>query len=167
LRGILPLFTQLALGASATASGLLMLPLMGGLMVSAIASGPFVARTHAYKNVMLVSVAVITFGLWLLSGMDAETSQAGLAWRMLVLGIGLGPSQSLFGLVIQNATPAAQRGVVTSAHQFFRQIGSTIGVALFGTALTGYLSLNLAKVMPGADLNRLRGLRSRSGRQSP
>jgi EmrB/QacA subfamily drug resistance transporter len=156
----LPLFTQLAAGMTATTSGLLTLPLMGGLMFSAVVSGPIVARTGAYKLAMVISVATTGLGIWLLSRMHANIAPADLMWRLLVLGIGLGPSQSIFGLVIQNGTPAAQRGVVTSANQFFRQIGSTMGVALFGMALTGYLNAGVGKIIPGIDFNTLRGMSS-------
>ncbi|MCE7797140.1 MFS transporter [Sphingobium sufflavum] len=159
----LPLFMQLAQGITATASGLLTLPLMAGLMISAIASGPIVARTGAYKTTLVVSLLIMGWGLWLLSRMAPDTSQADLAWRMLVLGVGLGPAQSLFGLIVQNATPAAQRGVVTSASQFFRQIGSTMGVAIFGTILTGYLNSGLSRVMPGMDFNKLHGMGEGAG----
>ena len=77
---------------------------------------------------------------------------------MLVLGIGLGPGQSLFSIAIQNAMPLDRLGVVTSSSQFFRQIGSTMGVAIFGTFLTANLNSGLGKIMPGVDVGKLRAM---------
>ena len=77
---------------------------------------------------------------------------------VLVLGIGLGPGQSMFNLAVQNAVPRERLGVATSSIQFFRQIGSTIGVALFGTALTNRMSSGLEKVAPGVRLDQLQAM---------
>jgi MFS family permease len=159
----LPLFMQLGQGVKATTSGLSTLPLMGGLMLSSIVSGRLVTRTGKYKPFMLAGVAVTFIGILLLSRMHASTSRVDLALRMLVLGIGLGPGQSLFSLAIQNAMPPQQLGVVTSSSQFFRQIGSTMGVALFGTFLTNHLNQALGKVMPGIDVGKLQGMAAAAG----
>jgi EmrB/QacA subfamily drug resistance transporter len=154
----LPLFMQLGQGVKATASGLSILPLMAGLMGSSIFAGRLVTRTGAYKSLMIGGVIVTFVGIWLLSRMHADTSRLDLAWRMLVLGIGLGPGQSLFSLAVQNAMPIERLGVVTSSSQFFRQIGSTIGVAVFGTFLTSRLNGGLGKIMPGVDVGKLQGM---------
>jgi len=103
---------------------------------------------------MIGGVLVTALGIWLLSQMNAHTPRWDLAWRMLVLGVGLGPGQSLFALAVQNAMPISRLGVVTSSSQFFRQIGSTIGVALFGALLTH----RLANEGQGFDLGALQGL---------
>jgi hypothetical protein len=68
-----------------------------------------------------------------------------VAWRLFIVGLGLGPSQSLFSMVAQNSAPPGQLGVVTSASQFFRQIGSTVGVAVFGALLTSLLAGQMAR----------------------
>ena len=154
----LPLFMQLAQGANATTSGLSTLPLLGGIMVSSTVAGRLAARTVRYKPIMLAGIALTGLSIWLLSRMDATTTTPDLLWRILLLGVGLGPGQSLFTLALQGGTPPEQMGVVTSSSQFFRQIGSTIGVALFGASLSGYLHASLGKVMPGANLDRLRGM---------
>ena len=148
----LPLFMQIAQGVSATTSGMSTLPLMAGLMGSAIMSGRLVTRWGKYKPFMIGGVVVTFIGIWLLSRMNLSTSRADLAWRMFILGVGLGPGQSLFNLAVQNAMPMSRLGVVTSANQFFRQIGSTMGVALFGTLLTNKLVAN------HIDFNKLRGM---------
>lgn len=159
----LPFFMQIGQGVRATTSGLSTLPLMGGLMLSAIVSGRLVTRTGKYKPLMLAGVAVTFLGLFLLSQMHAGTTRLDLAWRMAILGLGLGPGQSLFALAIQNAMPLNQLGVVTSANQFFRQIGATMGVALFGSLLTHNLNQRLGEIAPGLDVNALHGMAAQAG----
>lgn len=154
----LPLFMQLAQGVQATASGLSTLPLMAGIMISSIGAGRLAVQIGRSKPIIIASLLLTALGIWLLGQMHADTSRLDLIWRIALLGVGLGPSQSLFMLALQNASPPGQLGVTTSSSQFFRQIGSTMGVALFGTALTGYLKSSMAKVAPGADLARLRGM---------
>jgi EmrB/QacA subfamily drug resistance transporter len=154
----LPLFMQLGQGVRATTSGLATLPLMGGIMLSSIGSGRLVSRTGTYKPYMIGGVLVTALGIFLLSQMTVATSRMDLSWRMLILGIGLGPGQSLFSLAVQNAMPIERLGVVTSSSQFFRQIGSTIGVALFGTILTSNLNARLGQIMPGVDVGKLQGM---------
>jgi EmrB/QacA subfamily drug resistance transporter len=139
----LPLFMQLGQGVQATTSGLSTLPLMVGLIVAATISGRLVSRTGRYKPFMLFGMSVLLIATYLMSQMTDHTSRLDLSWRMALLGIGLGPLQSLYGLAIQNAVPVDRIGVVTSANQFFRQIGSTVGVAIFGTLLTTNLNAKL------------------------
>lgn len=154
----LPLFMQLGQGVNATISGLSMVPLMAGLMASSIVSGRLVTKTGFYKPYMLGGIVVTALGIWLLSRMTVDTSRLDLSVRMFVLGVGLGPGQSLFSLAVQNAMPVERLGVVTSSSQFFRQIGSTVGVALFGTLLTDRLNAGLGKIMPGVDIGTLQGM---------
>ncbi len=154
----LPLFMQIGQGVPATTSGLATLPLMLGLVFSSTFAGRWVARTGRYRVVNLSGIALTFVAILLLSRMDAATSTPDLAWRMLLLGVGLGPGQSLFNLAVQNAMPREMLGVATSSTQFFRQIGSTIGVALFGTALTSRLAAGLADVMPGTGLDELQAM---------
>ena len=154
----LPLFMQLGQGVKATTSGLSTLPLMAGLMASSILAGRRVSQTGKYKTMMIAGICVTFLGILLLSRMHAGTTRLDLAWRMAVLGIGLGPGQSLFSLAVQNAMPIERLGVVTSSSQFFRQIGSTMGVAIFGTFLTRNLNEGLGKIMPGVDVGKLQGM---------
>jgi hypothetical protein len=95
--------------------------------------------------------------------MSHHTTRLDLGWRMAILGVGLGPLQSLYGIAIQNAVPVNRIGVVTSANAFFRQIGSTVGVAIFGTLLTNNLNGKLAAWaasvgLPAMDMSKLRSL---------
>ena len=154
----LPLFMQIGQGVKATTSGLSTMPLMAGLAVSAIVSGRLVAKTGKYKMFLLFGVVVVALGTSLLSLMHDGTSRMDLGWRMAILGVGLGPLQSLFNLAIQNAVPMTQIGVVSSANQFFRQIGSTVGVAVFGTLITNRMNAGLAEISPGLTLSKLRSL---------
>jgi EmrB/QacA subfamily drug resistance transporter len=159
----LPLFMQLGQGVQATTSGLSTLPLMIALILSATVSGRLVTRTGRYKPFMLFGMAVLLVGTFLLSQMSHHTTRLDLAWRMAILGVGLGPLQSLYSVAIQNAVPMNRIGVVTSASQFFRQIGSTVGVAIFGTLLTNNLNSKLAAWsasmgMPSMSLSKLRSL---------
>lgn len=144
----LPLFMQLVLGITATNSGFTLLPLMGGLIFSSIVAGLIVTRTGKYKPLMIGGSVVLVVGVALLTTIDLHTTMFGLAWRMVIVGIGLGPAQSLFTLAIQNAVPFSELGVATSASQFFRQIGSTIGLAVFGTLLTIGVGREIPKYVP-------------------
>jgi len=159
----LPLFMQLGQGVQATTSGLSTLPLMLGLIVAATISGRLVTRTGRYKPFMLIGMAVLLIATFLMSQMTYQTTRLDLGWRMAVLGIGLGPLQSLYGVAVQNAVPMNRIGVVTSANQFFRQIGSTVGVAIFGTLLTNNLNSKLtawaaSTGLPSMNLSKLRSL---------
>jgi EmrB/QacA subfamily drug resistance transporter len=159
----LPLFMQLGQGVNATSSGLATLPLMAGLILAATVSGRIVSKTGRYKMLMLGGGITVLIAILLLGIMDRSTSLPNLACRMALLGLGLGPLQSLFGLAVQNAVGRDQIGVATSANQFFRQIGSTVGIAVFGTFLTNEMNSKLAvwaKAMgrPPLDLTQLRGL---------
>jgi MFS family permease len=159
----LPLFMQLGQGVQATTSGLSTLPLMLGLIVAATVSGRLVTRTGRYKPFMLFGMAVLLIATFLMSQMSYHTTRLDLGWRMALLGVGLGPLQSLYGVAIQNAVPMNRIGVVTSANQFFRQIGSTVGVAIFGTLLTNNLNSKLtawsvSMGLPAMNLSKLRSL---------
>jgi EmrB/QacA subfamily drug resistance transporter len=140
----MPLFMQVVLGVNATNSGFSMFPLMSGLMVGSILSGRFVSASGNYKPYMVGGAATLIVGVFSLSTIGPETTLGGMAWRMAIVGLGLGPSQSLVNLIVQAAFPLSQIGVATSSTQFFRQIGNTVGVAIFGTLLT----LNLATELP-------------------
>ncbi|MBV9548931.1 MAG: MFS transporter [Alphaproteobacteria bacterium] len=159
----LPLLMQLGQGVAATASGLATLPLMAGLIMTVTAAGRVVAKTGRYKLLMLGGCATVLVGILLLAQVNRATPLTGLAWRMALLGLGLGPLQSLFGVAVQNAVGREKIGVATSANQFFRQIGSTVGVAVFGTLLTNAMNARLAawamaEGRPRIDLSQLRGL---------
>ena len=157
-----PLYLQLGIGVSATQSGLAMLPMMFGLILSSTLSGRMVTRFGRYKPMMLFGAVMLLLGVFLMTRLTPQTTLGGVAWRVFVLGVGLGPSQGLFALAVQNAVPMTRLGVATSSSQFFRQIGSTVGVAVFGAVMTQALAAEVAKAGGGAgaavSLDRLQAL---------
>jgi EmrB/QacA subfamily drug resistance transporter len=144
-----PLYLQLGIGVSATRSGMTMLPMMFGLILSSTVSGRLVTRIGRYKPMMIFGSVVMIIGILLMTRIGPQTTAAGVAWRVFVLGIGLGPAQGLFALAVQNAVPLDKLGVATSSSQFFRQIGSTVGVAVFGAVMTQALAGEMAKAGAG------------------
>ncbi|CAN5259014.1 N/A [soil metagenome] len=152
----LPLYMQLGLGLSATTSGLAMTPLTVGLIAASTVSGFVVNRLGRYKEVMVGGAAATALAAFLLSRTPPDATLFDLMWRVTLLGLGLGPAQSVFNLAAQNAVERRQLGVATSAGQFFRQVGSTVGVAVFGAVMTH----NLAAPPPvaGAPAAQVRAL---------
>lgn len=142
----LPLYLQLGLGMAATDSGLLLLPLMLGLITTSMMAGRLVAKTGRYRRYMIGGAAILIVGLVLLVMLDQNATPWQVGWRLFVVGVGLGPSQSLFTLVAQNAAPMRRVGVSTSTSQFFRQIGSMIGVAVLGALLIRRVGAELAQI---------------------
>jgi MFS family permease len=122
-----------------------MMPLTVGLILAATASGFLVNKLGRYKIVMVFGAALTAIAAFLLSQTPPDASLFDLMWRVTLLGLGLGPAQSVFNLASQNAVPREQLGVATSAGQFFRQVGSTVGVAVFGAVLTHNLAAPMAR----------------------
>lgn len=144
----LPLFIQGVQGRSAAASGFVLTPLMFGLIISSTVSGILVTRTGRYKPFLLGGLVVMLLGFYLTSTMDADAPIRLTVIYMVILGLGFGPGNSLFVLAVQNSLPVALLGTVTSANQFFRQIGGTIGVTLFGTLVTASVQRRLSDGLP-------------------
>ncbi|OOC55675.1 MULTISPECIES: MDR family MFS transporter [Nocardiopsis] len=140
----LPLFLQVVHGMSPTASGLHLLPMVLGLFLTSITSGRLVTRTGHYKVYPVVGMAVTALGLFLLSRMGPQSSQAEMGLYFFVLGVGLGLVMQVVVVVVQNAASYANLGVATSSATFFRSIGGSFGTAVFGAIFSGRLSANLA-----------------------
>jgi len=136
LVAFLPLYMQLGQGVAATVSGLTMLPLTFGLIVSATLSGLVVHRIGRYRAIIVGGAGLTALAAFLLTFISPSSSSLDIAWRVALLGVGLGPAQSLFNLAVQNAVDRSEIGTATSAGQFVRQVGATIGVAIFGAVLT-------------------------------
>jgi EmrB/QacA subfamily drug resistance transporter len=147
----LPLFLQVVTGASASSSGLLLLPLMGGIVVSSVVVGRVISRTGRYKWYPVAGAGLMTVAMGLLATMDATTSQATASWYVVLLGIGLGTVMPVMILAVQNAAEKRDLGTATSAATFFRSMGGSFGVALFGAIL----SSRLAQQLPGVDAEAL------------
>src|SRR4029453_5529695 len=135
-------------GVSATESGLRLLPLMLGLLLTSLASGQIISRTGRYKLFPILGCGCFTVGLFLLSRMDEHTGVAESSFYMFVLGIGLGMVMQVLVLAVQNAVDYRDLGTATSAAAVFRTIGSCIGVAAFGTVFTTELTKHLAVGVP-------------------
>ena len=146
----IPVFAQGVIGVDATRSGLILMPMMLGLIVMGILTGLLVTRTGHYKPFMLTGVAVMALGVWLLT-LLSETSTA---WRlfgaMAVVGVGLGMAMQQFTLVVQNAVARRDLGVATATTQFSRNIGSTVGIAVYGSIMTGGLGAAVAAHLPAS-----------------
>ena len=146
----LPRWLQTVGGASATISGYNLLPLVGGLIVSATMSGQIVARTGKYKILMLASLVMLAVSLALMTNLTAETPRPVLWFWMVIAGLGIGPSFAVFTLVVQNSVNAARIGVATASLTFFQQIGGTIGLTLAGTLLATRLVSEIPKQLVAA-----------------
>ena len=144
----LPLFVQGVQGKSATNSGIILMPMMLGAMVTSIGAGQILSRTGRYKWLVVSGFACVTIGAFLLSRMGVATSSAMLAVNMVVMGLGLGISMSSFTVIVQNQYPSHRLGEVTGGLQFFRSIGGTVGMAIFGTILNNQFHAAMLKNLP-------------------
>jgi EmrB/QacA subfamily drug resistance transporter len=146
----LPRWFQVVRHESATASGYLMFPLLIGLIGSSIVAGALVSRTGRYKILILAAIGIMTAGLALTTQLHADTPYPALWFWMFVTGVGIGPTLSVFTIVVQNAVPFPKLGVATSNLTFFRQIGGSVGLAIagtiFATSLRDALPAQLAPV---------------------
>src|SRR2546425_3596493 len=129
----LPRWFQVVGGASATQSGYQILALLGGLIISAMASGQIVARTGRYKLLVLGAAVTLGIGLFLLTNLRADTPLPVLWAWMFVTGLGVGPMFSVFTLVVQGAVAPQQIGTATSSLTLFQQLGGSVGLAIAGT----------------------------------
>jgi MFS family permease len=130
-------------GLSPTASGLQLLPVMGGLLISSIISGQVISRVGRYKFFPIAGTFVAAIGMYLLSSLSESTATGVAALHMLVLGLGLGMVMQVLVLAVQNAVPYEMLGVATSGATLFRSIGGSLGVAVLGAIFTGRLASEL------------------------
>ncbi len=150
----LPVFLQLVTGASATEAGLLMAPLMVGVISAATVSGRLITRTGSYKRYPVIGTLLSAVALALLATMDVDTSRMEAGTYMALLGIGLGMTMQNLILVAQNDAPAENLGVVTATVNFTRTLGGAIGTAVFGAIMAAGLTARLAGRLPdGADVD--------------
>lgn len=148
----LPTYLQIVRGISPTMSGVHMLPMVVGLLLSSTASGQIVARTGRWKVFPIAGTAVTAVGLLLLHQLDERTSTTEMSVYFFVFGFGLGLVMQVLVLIVQNAVSYEDLGVATSGATFFRSIGASFGVAIFGTLFTNRLDGKLADVLSGREL---------------
>ncbi|MDT0390421.1 MDR family MFS transporter [Streptomyces dubilierae] len=148
----LPTFLQVVQGVSPTMSGVHMLPMVLGLLLASTTSGQIVSRTGRWKVFPIAGTGITTLGLLLLHQLDENSSTAELSGFFFVFGLGLGLVMQVLVLIVQNAVPYADLGVATSGATFFRSIGASFGVAVFGTVFAGRLGDQLTDAFRGAPL---------------
>jgi EmrB/QacA subfamily drug resistance transporter len=144
----LPLYFQITKGSSPTKSGLQLTPLMAGVLVTSIGSGQFISRLGRYRMFPIAGTAVMALAMFLLSRLEPSTHVWVASVYALVLGLGLGMVMQVLVLAAQNAVDFRQIGVATSGSTLFRQIGGSIGVALFGSIFANRLHVELAARLP-------------------
>jgi predicted MFS family arabinose efflux permease len=148
----LPLFLQVVIGASATNSGLLLLPMMFGVITTSVAGGRLITRTGRYKIYPVVGSILAAVALFLLSTMGADTTLLLASVYMLILGAGLGLTMQVLILAVQNSVQSRDLGVATSASTFFRSLGGSFGTALFGAIFNSQITRHLAGLVPAGSL---------------
>ena len=148
----LPRYFQSVLGESATSSGYATLPLLLGVIISSVSAGQIVARRGRYKRLILGAVLLVAAGSLLLTNLQADTNPWVLRGWMFLAGLGVGPTLSVFTIVVQNAVPFRFLGAATSNLTFFRQVGGSVGLAIVGSYFGGQLATTiparLAAVIP-------------------
>jgi EmrB/QacA subfamily drug resistance transporter len=164
----LPLFMVNVVGLSATRSGLTVMPLTLGVVAGNVLSGQLVSRLGRYKALLLGSLVLLMAGFAVMGfTLRPDSSQAEVTLKMILVGLGLGPSIPLYTMAIQNAVPPQRIGVATSAATFFRQLGMTMGVALLGTVFAATLSQELGTRLPRASEGLPESLRAQVAVASP
>lgn len=143
-----PIYAQGVLAVNASTSGLITLPLMLGLVLVGLIAGMLITRTGRYKELMLVGAVLLGIGVLLLARLDVNSSVWDVTAGVALIGVGLGALSQQYTLVVQNAVSRSDLGVATAALQFFRNVGATVGTAVFGTVLSSGLDAAIFKHLP-------------------
>ena len=150
----LPLFLQLVSGVSATGAGALLAPLMGGMLCTSITGGRIISRTGRYKALPVIGFSLGLTSYLLMSTMHAGTTQLQVSAYMVLLGFGIGLIPQVLTTSTQNDVPRHHLGAATSSLQFFRSMGASLGIALFGTIFNSRVAYWLPRLLPpGASVN--------------
>jgi EmrB/QacA subfamily drug resistance transporter len=144
----LPLFMQSVLGVTATRSGNLLTPLMLGIVVGTFTCGQITLRLRSYKAPTIAGSVLVTIGTILFARMDGMTHFSDVILAMVTAGFGMGLILPAYTVAVQNAAPHRHMGVATASSTFFRSIGSTIGVAVFGSLLLTNYHHDLSNALP-------------------
>jgi EmrB/QacA subfamily drug resistance transporter len=144
----IPEYQQIVRGYSAVKSGLLLLPLVLGMLVTLVTSGKLITKYGHYRIFPIVGTFVTALGIWLFSHLTLHTSQMELTIWMVILGAGIGSFLQVMTLAIQNAVPRSELGIATASATFFRSMGSALGGAVFGAILTNRLTHHLNQLLP-------------------
>jgi EmrB/QacA subfamily drug resistance transporter len=153
----IPLYLQTVHAATPTSSGLQLLPLVGGMLITFTISGRLVTKWGRYKIFPILGTGVMSIGLYLFSLLTPSTPLAVSSVYMFVLGAGIGCVMQVLVVAVQNAVPRSQLGTATSSSAFFRSIGGSFGVAVFGAVFNNRLAANLPRYLPPAALRAVHG----------
>ncbi|MGC5167979.1 MDR family MFS transporter [Luteimicrobium sp. DT211] len=148
----IPTFLQVVHGVSATTSGVRMLPMVLGMLLTSIGTGQIISKTGHYKIYPIFGTAITAIGLWLLSLLGVASTTLEMSLAFLVLGLGLGLVMQVLVLIVQNAVPYEDLGVATAGATFFRSIGGSFGVAIFGSIFSNQLARNITDALAGQQL---------------
>lgn len=148
--GYMPTYLQMVHTLTPTNAGLMMIPMMLGMMGTSTAVGFIIARTGHYKRYPIIGLAITTVCLWWLSTLTYDTSLPDLGLRLAAFGIGLGMVMQVLVLIVQNSFPVSQVGTATAANNFFRQIGSAVGASLVGSLFIHNMRSEMATRLPEA-----------------
>jgi len=148
--GFVPTFLQMSSGTSAAASGLLMIPMMVGLIGTSIASGIAITRTGKYKLFPVLGTLITAVAMVAMTTLSADTPIWLICVFLFVFGAGLGLIMQVVVLVAQNSVNPSMIGTATSTNNYFREVGASLGVAVFGTIFTSRLTANLTDVFTSA-----------------
>jgi len=146
----LPEYQQIVRGDSATKSGLMLLPMIAGLMTASVTSGRLISKLGRYRRFPILGTALVTFAFWLFSHIAVNTNRVILGIWMAVLGLGIGMVMPVLTLAVQNAVERKNLGTATSSVTFFRSIGSSLGAAIFGAILANRLTAHLTQTLPSS-----------------
>jgi EmrB/QacA subfamily drug resistance transporter len=163
----LPEYQQIVRGYSATKSGLLLLPLVLGLLVAVTMSGRLISKTGHYRMFPILGTIILATGLFLLSHVTTTSSQLALSGWMIVAGIGIGMFLQVMTLAVQNSVERKDLGSATSTVIFFRNMGSSFGTAIFGSILISRLTFHLRQLLPSSPItNKINGNNLQAGASS-
>ncbi|MFS8120404.1 MAG: MFS transporter, partial [Microcoleus sp.] len=149
-------FNQQVFGANATTSGLMLMPMILGLSITAALSGQLVTKTGKYKAIIMSGFTIATFGVFALTILGPQSPYWHEAVIMVFVGIGLGSGMSIMNLAVQNEFEQKDLGAATASNQLFRGLGTTIGTALLGTILTTGVAAGIGSLNNDAYVQALR-----------
>ncbi|HEX7368556.1 MAG TPA: MDR family MFS transporter [Candidatus Saccharimonadales bacterium] len=153
----IPLYQQVVRGYSPTKSGLLMLPMVVGMMAASLGSGRLITKLGRYRIFPIIGTLLLALGLWLFSHLGLTTNYVVLSAWMIVIGLGLGQLFQVPSLATQNAVEFKNMGAATSAVSFARSVGGALGGAIFGTILIARLKSHLASILPANVASHISG----------
>jgi len=151
----LPVFVQGVVGNSVTNSGAILVPMLVAMIVTSVLGGQLISRTGRYKALLLVGLASMGVGYYMLSTFSVSTTNQQVIVAMVLLGLGLGACMQTYVLVVQNSVSRQDMAVATSATQLSRSIGAAVGLAVLGTILSQGMASSMARYLPASALAKL------------